>query len=103
MLLDDGDQSCTIFVMAGTAELVRSVSFEWNSNRDTTERVFQLCDYIEPAHWAQMDSQGSCEWNLTELGPGVIVKVLAEGYSEIGEEFDGSEWCQNWRARGGRS
>ena len=95
MLLIDGDQSCSIFVMTGTAELVRSVCFESDSPRDTTERVFQLCDYIAPSHWAQMDSQGSCEWNLNELDREVIVKILAEGYSECGEDFDSSAWRRN--------
>ena len=102
MLLIDGDHNCSILVMTGTAELVRSVSFEWNSNRDTTERVFQLCDYIAPSHWAQMDAEGACQWNLTELDPEVIVKILAEGYSENREDFDSSAWRKNWHPRGGR-
>ena len=93
-LLSDDDQNCSLFVMTVESELLRSESFEWKNREDTTERLFKLCDYIDPADWAQMDATNDCSWNLRKLDAEVILMTLAKGYRENGEEFDPSIWRQ---------
>ena len=93
-LLSDADQNCSLFVMSGGAELLRSESFEWRNREDITERLFKLCDYISPAAWAQMDATNDCSWNLRKLDAEVILMTLAQGYRENGEEFDPAIWRQ---------
>ncbi len=34
-LLSDDDQNCSLFVMTGESELLRSESFEWKNREDT--------------------------------------------------------------------
>ena len=91
-LLSDGNKNCSLFVMAGEAELLRSELFEWKNNNETTERLFKLCDYISPAAWAQMDAANHCSWNLRKLDTKVILRVLNQGYSEIDAGFDQTGW-----------
>ena len=91
-LLCDADKNCSLFVMAGETELLRSESFEWKNSNDTTERLFRVCDHLTPSSWAQMDAANDCSWNLQKLDTEVILGTLAQGYHEIGEKFDPANW-----------
>ncbi len=85
-LLRDDDRNCAIFVTAERpAVLLRNDSFEWVSKRDTTNRLFALCDYIDPAGWAAMDSRESAYWNPREHDAGIITEVLEKVIVKLGE------------------
>lgn len=100
-LLRDDDGNCAIFVVAvQSEEILRRESFEWGGKKDTTNRLFALCNYIDSAAWAAMDNKDSVYWNLRELDALTIIDVLEIGYREIGENFNPGDWRQKWSPKG---